>query len=87
MNGNDSNNTSRTDWAALESMTDDNIDYSDIPPLTDKFFKNASLRIPSAQAQNMIQLEEDVMAWFRSQGRDYKKLIHSVLRRHIERNQ
>lgn len=38
MNVNDLNNTSRTDWAALEAMTDEDIDYSDIPPLSDEFF-------------------------------------------------
>lgn len=50
MNVNDSSNTSRTDWAALEVMTDEGIDYSDIPPLTDEFFEKAMLRVPAAQA-------------------------------------
>ena len=31
MNDNDSNNISRTDWAALEAMTDEEINYSDVP--------------------------------------------------------
>ena len=31
MSDKDSNNTSRTDWAALEAMDDESIDYSDIP--------------------------------------------------------
>ncbi|BDA72318.1 hypothetical protein CAL7716_064840 [Calothrix sp. PCC 7716] len=44
--------TSRTNWEALESMSDDDIDYSDIPPLTDEFFNKAILRIPVAQAKN-----------------------------------
>jgi hypothetical protein len=35
MNKNNSNNTSGTNWEALAAMSDDNIDYSDIPPLTD----------------------------------------------------
>uniref|UniRef100_A0A7C3ZIH3 Uncharacterized protein n=1 Tax=Planktothricoides sp. SpSt-374 TaxID=2282167 RepID=A0A7C3ZIH3_9CYAN len=30
-------------------MTDEEIDYSDIPPLTDQFFENATLRIPATQ--------------------------------------
>ena len=38
MNGKDLNNISRTKWAALKAMSDDEIDYSDIPPLTDEFF-------------------------------------------------
>ncbi len=56
MSVNDSSNTSRTDWAALEAMTDEEIDYSDIPPLTDEFFDKAILRMPAAQADNLIQL-------------------------------
>jgi uncharacterized protein (DUF4415 family) len=84
MNVNDSSNTPRTDWAALEAMTDEEIDYFDIPPLRDEFFENAMLRVPAAQAYNLIQLDPEVMAWFRSQGAEYKSLINSVLRRYME---
>jgi uncharacterized protein (DUF4415 family) len=84
MNVNDSSNTSRTDWAALEAITDEEIDYSDIPPLTDEFFEKAMLRRPVAQADNLIQLDPEVMAWFRSQGSEYRSLINSVLRRYME---
>ena len=84
MSVNDSSNTSRTDWAALEAMTDEEIDYSDIPPLTDEFFENAMLRVPAAQADNLIQLDPEVMAWFRSQGAEYRSIINSVLRRYME---
>ena len=56
MSKNDLNNISRTNWEALKSMSDDDIDYSDIPPLTDEFFEKATLRVPATQAQNLIQL-------------------------------
>jgi hypothetical protein len=46
-------------------MSDENIDYSDIPPLTDEFFEKATLQIPAAQAKNVIQLEPDIIAWFK----------------------
>ncbi|HIK08797.1 MAG TPA: BrnA antitoxin family protein [Oscillatoriaceae cyanobacterium M33_DOE_052] len=84
MSDKDLNNISRTDWEALDTMTDEEIDYSDIPPLTDEFFENATLRIPAAQARNLIQLDADVMAWFREQGAEYRNTINSVLRRYIE---
>ena len=84
MNDNDLRNTSRTNWEALESMSDDDIDYSDIPPLTDEFFEKAVLRVPAAQAKNLVQLDPDVMAWFQAQSGEYKTLINSVLRGHIE---
>jgi hypothetical protein len=42
------NSTSRTDWARIDAMTDDDIDTSDISPLTDEFFSKAKLRMPSS---------------------------------------
>ncbi|MEH2143454.1 BrnA antitoxin family protein [Nostoc sp.] len=84
MSVNDLNNTSRTDWATLEAMTDEDIDYSDIPPLSDEFFENATLRIPATQARDLIELDSEVITWFREQGAEYKTLINSVLRRYIE---
>ena len=84
MSVNDLSNTSRSDWEALEAMTDEEIDYSDIPPLKDEFFEKAMLRVPAAQAHNLIQLDAEVMIWFRSQGAEYRSLINSVLRRYME---
>ncbi len=86
MNENDLSSTSRTNWAALEAMSDEDIDYSDIPPLTDEFFEKAVLRVPATQAKNLVQLDPDVMAWFQSQDEEYKTLINSVLRHHIEQD-
>ncbi len=84
MSVNDSNNISRTDWAALEAMTDEEIDYSEIPPLTEAFFENATLRIPANQARSLIQLDAEVVEWYQSQETDCKTLIHSILRRYME---
>jgi hypothetical protein len=56
MSNQDLNNIARTNWAALESIDDATIDYSDIPPLTDAFFENATLRIPATQAQDFQAL-------------------------------
>jgi uncharacterized DUF497 family protein len=84
MSKNDLKSTSRTNWAALESRSEDNIDYSDIPPLTDEFFERATLRISANQAQNLVLLDPDVRQWFQSQGDQYKILVNKVLRQYIE---
>lgn len=84
MSDKDLSSTSRTNWAALEAMDDERIDYSDIPPLTEEFFKKATLRIPATQAEQLVQIESDVLEWFQSQGGEYKALINAVLRRYIE---
>jgi uncharacterized protein (DUF4415 family) len=86
MSRKDLNSTSRTNWAALESKSEENIDYSDIPPLTDDFFERATLRIPADQAHNLVQLDTDVNQWFQAQGEQYKTLINNVLRQYIERS-
>ncbi len=84
MSSKDLNDTSRTNWAALEARSDENIDYSDIPPLTEEFFEKAALRIPANQAHQWVQIDPDVLKWFQSQGEEYKALINAVLRHHIE---
>ena len=84
MSGRDLSNTSRTNWAALESLDDEGIDYSDIPPLTEEFFEKATLRIPATQVQHLVQIEPDVLQWFQAQGGEYKALINSVLRGYVE---
>ncbi len=86
MSKNDLKSTSRTNWAALESRSEDNIDYSDIPPLTDEFFERSTLRISANQAQNLVLLDPDVRQWFQSQGDQYKILVNKVLRQYIESN-
>ncbi|OCR02410.1 hypothetical protein BCD67_22330 [Oscillatoriales cyanobacterium USR001] len=71
MSVNDSSNISRTNWAALEAMTDEDIDYSDMPPLTDEFFDRATLRIPAAQAHNLIQLDAEEPLFFVYSSKDF----------------
>ncbi len=84
MSGKDLSSTSRTNWAALEAMNDEGIDYSDIPPLTEDFFEKATLRVPASQAQQLVQIEPDVLKWFQAQGGEHQALINSVLRLYIE---
>jgi len=84
MSAKDLSNISRTNWEALENGDDDGIDYSDIPPLTEEFFQRATLRIPAAQARQLVAIDPDILAWFQAQGGDYKTLINSVLRGYTE---
>ena len=76
-------NPSRTNWDALNKMSDDDIDYSDIPPLGKEFFAKAMVRIPAEQARHLVSLDDDVLTWFQSKGPDYQSIINSVLRSYI----
>jgi len=71
---------SQTDWPRLETMRDEDIDFSDIPELTETFFKNAFIRLPKPKAKVCIRLDQDILEWFRSQGKGYQTKINAVLR-------
>jgi hypothetical protein len=57
------NNTSKTDWARIDAMTDDEIDTSDIPPLTDEFFAKAKLRMPTSKINTVaVSIDSETLA-------------------------
>jgi uncharacterized protein (DUF4415 family) len=77
-------NSSQTDWDALRQMSDSEIDYSDIPPLDDTLLNRAELRIPAADAQCLVRLEPEIVAWFQAHGsQQYQALINAALREHM----
>ena len=77
---------SETDWKRLASMPEENIDFSDIPELTEAFFREAEWRPPIKQPVT-IRLDSDVLEWFRNQGPGYQTRINRLLRRYMEVNQ
>ncbi len=67
----------------LAQQPDTHIDYSDIPPLTDEFWKNA-VRNPFYRPIKMhttVRLDADVLAWLKQQGRGYQTRLNAILRR------
>lgn len=79
-----SNESSQTDWAWLADPSDADIDYSDIPPLGDDFFREAIWRLPKDQEAVTLRLDRDVLAWFKTQSEEYQKRINAVLRAYKE---
>lgn len=91
-----SNNQFSTDMSLekrekkLVEMSDEDIDYSDIPPLDEAFFQNAKLvkRKPATEAIS-IRVDTDTLEWFRETAknnpeiRGYQTLINDVLRTYM----
>ena len=75
---------SKTDWDKLHSMSDTDIDYSDIPPLDSEFFKKGKLRLPKTKPLISIRLDSDILEWFKSQGAGYQTRMNAVLRMYME---
>jgi len=72
----------RRKLAKLSKRPDGEIDYSDIPPLTEKFWQNA---IPSpfyrpVKKQVTVRLDSDVIAWLRKKGAGYQTRMNELLR-------
>ena len=77
---------SKTDWARVDAMTDDEIDYSDNPELTDEFWDNAVMYIGNKKAIS-IRLDEDIYDYFKESGKGYQTAINKVLRQYMEAQQ
>ena len=55
MNKQSTSTPSETGWERLDRMTDDDIDYADIPPLADEFFAQARVYIPPTKRLNYVE--------------------------------
>ena len=73
----------KAELTALNERIDSGIDYSDIPPLTDEFFKRAvrgRFYKPIKQSTT-VRIDADVLAWLRAPGKGYQSRINAILRR------
>lgn len=84
MSENAMNKPSGTDWERLTRMEDDEIDQSDIPALPDTFFERARVYLPPQMAATMVQVDADILAWFKAQGNEYQSIINAILRSYMQ---
>ena len=79
---------SQTDWKRLRAMRDDDIDYSDIPPVSPEMFARGVLRrglkpVPRKK-QLTLRIDADVVEWYKAQGLGYQTRINALLRAYME---
>ena len=66
---------------ALKSMPDSSIDYSDIPPLTEAFWQNATQRFAKpVKKSTTVRFDADVLQWLKSKGSNYQAHLNAILR-------
>lgn len=72
-------------------MTDDEIDLTDIPEITEEMWAKAVWRkgskSNSTNSQETLAVDDDVIEFFKAQGRDYQKNINQLLRAYMEAQQ
>jgi uncharacterized protein (DUF4415 family) len=68
--------------AQLAAQPDSKIDFSEIPELTEDFWRHA-VRNPyyrPVKQQLTVRLDADIVAWLRRQGKGYQTRLNRVLR-------
>ena len=76
-----------TDWDRVRAMSDEDIDYSDCPPLDPDFFANAKPYWPPHKISLGVRFDNDVVNWFKRQGPGYQTRMNAALRSYMEGQQ
>jgi uncharacterized protein (DUF4415 family) len=73
----------REDWERVKNLKDEDIDYSDIPEITDfskfrpweqrQMFKPVKVAVA-------CKLDPDIVAWLKQEGKGYQTLMNAILR-------
>ncbi len=79
---------SQTDWARIDAMTDEEIDLSDIPEITEEMWTKGvwrkGLKTPSITSQETLAVDRDIIEFFKAQGQNYQTKINQLLRAYME---
>ena len=63
----------------IESIQDEDIDYSDIPEADESFWRRAELRMPQPKKGIYVRLDADVLDWLKSKGKGYQTRMNAML--------
>ncbi len=61
-----------------------NIDFSDIPETAENFWADADIVLPKEKTAISIRLDNDVLDFFRNQGKGYQTKINAILRSYMD---
>ncbi|VED11481.1 Uncharacterized protein conserved in bacteria [Escherichia coli] len=74
---------------ALTNKSDEDIDYSDIPPSSDEQWSNAERGkfYRPLKTQASVRIDADVMEWLKRPGKGYQTRLNAILREAMLRDQ
>jgi uncharacterized protein (DUF4415 family) len=79
-----------TDWEKLESMKDEDINFSDCPEITAEMAKNATVRrglkSDSSKQPLTIYLDAEIVSWYKKNEEYHQVEINDLLREYIKNN-
>lgn len=71
---------SKTRLSEIENLPAETLDTSEIAELDDDFWENVRRIVP----ENYLQIDPEILEWFKAQGQDYHEQINTVLRTYME---
>jgi len=79
----------RTDWARVDALTEDELeaaiaDDPDWRGLDPDWWKQASMVHLGTKKQLTLRIDEDIVTWFRAQGRGYQTRMNAALRAYMD---
>jgi uncharacterized protein (DUF4415 family) len=77
-----------TDFERLDAMADEDIDFSEIPEITEEMFARGvvvpPVNVREPREQMILKIDRDVAKWLRDRGEGYQGLINFLLRRYMQ---
>ena len=73
-----------SDLKKLDTMSDADIDYSDIPELDDSFFNRETVSLPKKKDSITLRVDHDVLEYFKHKGKGYQTFMNAVLKTYVE---
>ncbi|MDC9616082.1 BrnA antitoxin family protein [Xenorhabdus khoisanae] len=72
----------------LNALSDSDIDYSDIAPLDDDFWKKSERGkfYRPVKTQASVRIDADVLAWLKEAGKGYQTRLNAILREAMMRD-
>ena len=72
-------------------MQDEDLDFSDCPEITPEMLKSATVRrgvkSPPQKESVTLQIDTDVLNWFKTKGTSVSNQINALLRAYMEADQ
>lgn len=73
--------------ARLDAMTDEDINFTDMPEITDEQWSRSrrGRLFRPIKEQVTLRIDADLLAWFKQNEDKYQTAINAALREHVER--
>ena len=79
---------SQAEEARLASLSDEEIDYSDIEELDDEFWEKAEIVSPDLTQPITLRVKQSVLQYFQAQGKKgYQSRMNAVLESYVKAQQ